>query len=457
MRSSHVLSRVTHSFDEPNLVSHAGLSAPAMLCQRIGLDALVAQSVLVAGPCGANTDAKVATVLGGMLAGADSTDDLDVLRAGATATLFDAQRAPSTIGSWLRAFTFGNVRQLDAVSREVRARLWAAGAGPHQLGQRLFIDVDSTIAAAYGLAKQGVSFGYTKVRGYHPLIAAVTEPGNAPDVLHTRLREGRANTARGAAGFVAESLARARAGGATGELVVRTDGGFYNHALVAACVRAGARFSITVRLDAKVKAAIAAIEEEAWTPIPYWSSHVDPETGQVIDSHADVAETTYTAFAATKAPITARLVVRRVRRLRPRTGQLELDTDIWRHHAILTDRIEPLIIVESEHRGHAIIEQVIADLKGSAMAHLPSGSFNANAAWLALAALAFNLTRAMATLAGFGLANATTATIRRTLIAIPARLVRSARRWHLRMPEHWPWHQSYDWAVRRILQIPLRT
>ena len=396
-------------------------------------------------------------MLGGMLAGADSIEDLDVLRAGATPVLLDRVPAPSTIGSWLPSFTLGNVRQLDAVSREVRTRLWADGAGPHQLGGRLFIDVDSTIAAAYGPAKQGVSFGDTKVRGYHPLVAAVTEPGNTPDVLHTRLREGRANTARGAASFVAESLSRARAAGACGELVVRADGGFYNHAVVGACTRAGARFSVAVRADRKVRAAIEAIDEDAWTPIPYWSSHVDPDTGQVIDSHADVAETTYTAFAATKHPVTARLVVRRVRRLRPRTGQLQLAVDLWRHHPILTDRVEPLLTAQAEHRQHAIVEQVIADLKNSALAHLPSGSFNANAAWLALAALAHNITRALATLAGFDLGAATTATIRRTLIAIPARLVRSARRLRLRMPKHWPWARPYDWAIRRILAIPMRT
>lgn len=457
MRSFHSLSRVTHSFDEPNLVSHAGLLAPGMLAQRIGLDDLVTRTLTVPGPTGANSPAKVATVVGGMLAGADSINDLDVLRAGATSKLFNDLRAPSTIGSWLRAFTHGNVRQLDAISREVRRRLWAAGAGPHQLGGLLFCDVDSTIAQAYGPAKQGVSFGYTKVRGYHPLIATITEPRNAPDVLHTRLREGKANTARGAASFVAEALSRARAGGATGEIVVRGDSGFYNHAVIATCRRAGAPFSIGVRLDPRVRAAIAAIDEQAWTPIPYWSSHVDPDTGQVVDSHADVAEVPYTAFAGTKHPITARLVVRRVRRLRPRTGQLELHTDLWRHHAILTDRIEALLPVEAEHRDHAIVEQVIADLKNSGMAHLPSGHFHANAAWLALTALAHNLTRAIATQAAHGLGNATTATVRRALVALPARLVSTARRWHLRLPKRWPWEQQFTWCIRRILAIPLRT
>ena len=179
-----------------------------MLCERVGLAQLVADSLSVPGPCGANSAAKALTVLGGMLAGADSIDDLDVLRSGATPELFNDLRAPSTLGSWLRSFSPGNVRQLDAVSRELRARLWDAGAGPHRRDERLFLDVDSTIAACYGTAKQGVSFGYTRARGYHPLIATVHEPGAAPDVLHVRLREGKANTARGAASFVAESVSR---------------------------------------------------------------------------------------------------------------------------------------------------------------------------------------------------------------------------------------------------------
>jgi DDE family transposase len=455
VKASHVLSSVSQVFDEPNLVSHGGLLTAGVLAERIGLWSLVASTLTVPGPTGANSAAKVATVLGGMLAGADSIDDLDVLRCGATPELFDQVRAPSTIGSWLRAFGHGNVRQLDAVSRELRTRLWDAGAGPHRRDERLFIDADSTIARAYGPAKQGVSFGYTKVRGYHPLIATVLEPNSTPDVLHTRLREGRANTARGASSFIAEAISRVRAAGSTGELVVRADGGFYNAKVIAACRRADARFSVTTRNDSKIRAAIAAIPDTAWTPIPYWSSHLDPDTGVVVDSHADVAETSYTAFADGRHPVTARLIVRRVRRLRPATGQLELEVDIWRHHALLTDRCEPLLTVEAEHRAHAVIETVIADLKNSAMAHLPSGSFPANGAWLALAALAHNLTRALATLAGHGLHHATTATIRRTLIAVPARLVRSARRRHLRMPQNWPWQRALTWCRRRIDAIPM--
>lgn len=455
MKASHVLCSVSQVFDEPNLVSHGGLLSAGVLAQRVGLWALVGGTLTVPGPTGANSAAKAATVLAGMLAGADSIEDLDVLRAGATPELFDDLRAPSTVGSWLRAFALANVRQLDSVSRELRCRLWSAGAGPHRLDERLFLDADSTIAQAYGPAKQGVSFGYTKVRGYHPLIATVLEPGGAPDVLHTRLREGRANTARGAASFLAEAVSRLRAAGSTGEIVVRLDGGFYNANVVAACHRAAVRFSVTCRNDVKIRNAVAGIEESAWTPIPYWSSHLDPDTGEVVDSHADVAETSYTAFAGTRQAVTARLVVRRVRRLRPRTGQLEIDADLWRHHTVLTDRPEPLLTVEAEHRAHAVIETVIADLKDSALAHMPSGRFAANAAWLSLAAIAHNLTRALATLAGHGLLRATTATVRRTLIAIPARLVRSGRRHRLRMPEHWPWQTEAAWCRRRIDAIPM--
>jgi len=368
VKASHGLSSVSQVFDEPNLVSHGGLLTAGVLTERVGLWPLVASTLTVPGPTGVNGAAKVATVLAGMLAGADSIDDLDVLRSGAIPALFDDLRAPSTVGSWLRAFTHGNVRQLDAVTRELRARLWAAGAGPHRLDERLFLDGDSTIARAYGLFKQGVSFGYTRVRGYHPLIATVLEPGGTPDVLHTRLREGRANTARGAASFIAEAISRVRVAGSSGELVVRLDGGFYNAGVVAAW--ADARFSVTARNDSKIRAAIAAIEDTAWTAIPYWSSEVDEDTGEVVDSHADVAETTYTAFAGTRRAVTARLVVRRVRRLRPVTGQLELDTDIWRHHALLTDRCEPLLTVEAEHRGHAVIEN--RDRRPQAQRHGPS-------------------------------------------------------------------------------------
>jgi len=242
---------------------------------------------------------------------------------------------------------------------------------------------------------------------------------------------------------------------------VRADSGFYDSRFIASCRRAGARFSVTARNDAAVTRAIAAIPETAWVPIPYWDA-VEDDDGIIVASSAEVAETVYTAFTSTKAPVTARLVVRRVRRLREAaTGepldQQALPVPVWRHHAVLTDRIEPLLDVEREHRAHAVVEQSIAELKQGPLAHLPSGDFWANAAWLTLAAMTVNMGRAIATLAGHGLGEATLATLQRTLLTVPARLAHSARRYHLHLPTGWPWQTALTWLKRRIDALPLIT
>jgi len=336
----------------------------------------------------------------GMLAGADSIDDLDVLRAGATGRLLGAAKAPSTIGTWLRSFTYGHLRQLDAIARQLLLVCWAAGPGPHRLDELLYLDLDSTIVETHGLAKQGAFFGYTKVRGHHPLIARVSEPRQpgwiVPYSRHTasrctgsptRFRRGNAAAGRGGAHVLAETIARVRAAGSTGALLVRADSGCYDSRFIACCRRAGAAFSVTARIDTAVARAIAAIPDDAWQPIPYGDA-VDDD-GLLVASSAEVAEvaevtevaeTVYTAFTSTKAPVTARLVVRRVRRLREAaTGepldQQALPVPVWRHHAVLTDRIEPLLDVEREHRAHAVVEQSIAELKQGPLAHLPSGDF----------------------------------------------------------------------------------
>ena len=450
MRASHDLSRVSITFDEPNLVSHAGLVAPAELAQRLGVAELIDERVDLAGTRGApNVGIKAMTMIGGMLAGADSVDDMDVMRAGATDEVF-AVRAPSTLGTCLRSFSFGDVRSLDAVTRELLARAWAAGAGPAP-GAEVTIDLDSTICQVYGAAKQGAAFGYTKVRGYHPLLATCagdTHGRGATQLLHSRLRGGNAHTARGAGTFVAETLSRLRDAmpvddqGQQGQVLLRADSGFYSRAVIRAALAADALFSITVRANPSIRAAIAGIDEDAWVPIPYWStdgtfSYHDDATPV---SGADVAEASYTAFADTPDAVDVRLVVRRVR---PTPGsQLALDV-VFGYHAFITDRDGDLLAVEADHRRHAVIEQVIADLKGGAgLAHLPSGKFAANAAWLALCGIAYNLGRWCAALAGPGWATATTATLRRTLFAIPGRLVHSARRLRLRLPENWPWQQA---------------
>jgi hypothetical protein len=340
------------------------------------------------------------------------------VRAGATGEVFDDVRAPSTIGTWLRLFVWAAVRQLDRVTRELLARAWAAGLGP-DLDADLTIDIDSTVCETYGLAKQGATrFSYQHTRGYHPLVASLADTG---ELLHARLRGGNA------------------ASGARGRLTLRADSGFYAGAVVSACRRAQVAFSVTARKDAAVRRAIDAIGEAGWTPIPYW-----------IDGGADVAETAYTAFKGSRHEVTCRLIVRRVR---PTPGsQLALDV-VFDYHAILTDRDGPLLAVEADHRRHAVVEHTIADLKGHAgLAHLPSGRFAANAAWLGLIGIAYNLARWTAAAAGFG--RITTATLRRTVIATPARIVHRARRLRLRLPTGWPWAEAVEDALGVFARIP---
>jgi hypothetical protein len=429
------------SFTEANLVPNAGLLPAAALAQRIGLGDLIDQRVRLAVE-GANSGAKALTVVGSMLAGGDSIDDTALLRAGAADGLFDDTRAPSTVGSWLRAHKWSNVRELDAVSRELLARLWAAGAGPADLGGPLTVDLDSSIVPVYGRGKQGAAFGYTKVRGYHPQFATCAQTGM---VLFSRLRGGSAGAARGAKSFLTETVSRVRGAGATGQLTVRADSAFYSRAVLGTAVQLGVEFSVTARQDKKIRAAIDAIPEEAWTPIPYWLS--SPEV-----SGADVAETSYPAFSG-KDAIPVRLVVRRVR---PTPGsQLALFTT-WDYHAFVTNRPGDMVEVEADHRRHAVVEQRIAELKSAGLAHLPSGKFMANAAWLALTVMAHNLARAVGRLAGPSLEKATVSTLQRVIFTVPGRLVTSGRRRYLRLPAGWPWANQIAQALTAIEASPLR-
>jgi len=349
MRSSHNLARIGTTFDEDNLVPNAGLLAPASLAQKLGVAELVDEHVqLPADAVGrASCGTKAMTVIGAMLAGADSIDDVDVLRAGAAPELFDQIRAPSTIGTWLRGFIWATVRMFDRVSRQVLARAWAAGLGP-QLDADLTVDFDSTICRVFGVAKQGARFGYTKVRGYHPLLATLADTG---EVLHARMRGGNAGAARGAGTFVRETVSRIRNAGATGKLTFRADSAFYSRAFVTACRDHDVAFSVTVDKNSAIRRAIATIDDDAWTEIPYW-----------LEGGADVAETTYTAFKKTKDEVTLRLIVRRVR---PTPGsQLAMDV-VFDYHAILTDRDGELLALEADHRRHAVVELAIWGAPGT--------------------------------------------------------------------------------------------
>jgi hypothetical protein len=439
MRSSHTLDRLDVAFDDDRLVAGAGLLLPATLAQHLGLRKLVDEHLdLGPSPGRANAGDKILSLVMSALAGGDCIDDANALRAGGTErVLAFVVKAASTLGTFLRCFRWGHVRQLDRVSRELLARAWAAGAGPGT--EPLTIDLDSTICETYGLQKEGATrFSHTGVRGYHPLLAIAAGTG---DVLMVRLRGGNANSGRSAGHFLREAIGRVRGAGASGQLTVRADSGFYARAVVAVCRRLDVRFSITVRQHASLRRLIEVIPEEAWTPIPYW-----------IGGGADVAETSYIPFAAERGALPVRLIVRRVK---PTPGsQLALFT-LYDHHAFITDREGETLALEADHRRHAEVENAIRDLKhGMGLNHLPSGRFAANGAWLAIQVMAHNLARWTSRL-GLGAGIVTTKTLRRRLFSLVGRLTRSARRVTLHLPARWPWAIGFSTALARIRTIPL--
>lgn len=462
MRLSHARRAVDVRFDDPNLVSCAGLVPVMALAQRCRLGALLADRLTIAATGGANAAAKILAVVAGMVCGADSIDDMDLLRHGGMGRLFVGVRAPSTLGTFLRLFTFGHVRQLDAVAAGLLTRLAAATPVLPGADQQVFVDLDDTVRQTYGYAKQGAGRGYTGVKGLNALLAVVSTPLSAPLIAATRLRKGSTNSARGAAKLLADALATARRAGATGWLLVRADSAYYSADIVAACRRADARFSITARLTPTVVTAITTIPDTAWVPIRYPNAIYDEHEQRWV-SDAEVAETTLTAFTGRRCreQVTARLIVRRVRRLNPATaptGQTGTQGELfaaYRYHAVFTDSAEPMLAAEATHRDHAIVEQVIAELKNGPLAHLPSGRFTANAAWLVCAAIAHNLTRAAGALAGGRHRRTRTATIRTELIHTPARLAHSAHRQVLHLPRDWPWETGLDELFRHALHDPL--
>jgi hypothetical protein len=427
------LDSVAVEFNEPRLISDAGLLLTATLAERLGLEELVNESVwLPYRTAGAALPGrKVMTLIHGMIAGADSIDDMDVLRAGSTQVVLGHRvMAPSTLGTFLRAFSFGHVRQLDRVLDQALARAWAAGAGPGDLP--LVIDLDSFIGEVFGYGKEGAGYGYTHRFGYHPLLATRSDTG---EVLHVRLRTGSANTQRGVERFVEELIARVRRAGHHGQIIIRADSGFENHKLIAALDKQGIEFSIGAKQSKTIRALIDAIPETDWTPVRDY-----PQGGE-----AQIAEVQFKGF---------RLVVRRTRLTDPK--QLALWPD-WRHHCFITNRHVPLLIADVDHRDHAQIEQVIRDLKDQALAHFPSGNYSANSAWTVIAALAHNLARWTSLIAHPNRTVQTARTRRRQLLQIPGRLVRTARQWTLRLPARWPWAQDFQDALTQIRALPLRT
>lgn len=431
-RVSHAIDRLEATFDDDSLVANAGLIVPATLMARLGLEVLVDRTVRLVGRVGgARPGRKICSLVATILVGGSHIDHADMLRAGATQRVLPFRvMAPSTLGTFLRTFTFGHVRQLDAVIAETIRRAWSAGAGPDN--GRLVIDVDSTICEVAGKHKQGAGYGYTHVLGYHPIIATRAETG---EVLHARMRKGQANTARGARRFIEELIARVRHAGATGEVVVRVDSGFWSKDTIATLGRLGVRYTMAVRTgNTAITRAIATIDETAWVDIDYTS-----------DGLAQVAECDYRG---------RRLIVRRTRLTD--TTQAKLWPE-WRHHAFLTDLDDDTVTVDKFHRQHAVVELAIRDLKeGAGLEHCPSGKFFANAAWLACAVLAHNLIRWSADLGDITPdAELTVArTIRTRVIALPGRIVNRSGTHTLRLPSRWPWADRFVTALERLREMP---
>jgi hypothetical protein len=432
---SRRIDRIAVTFDDPNLVANAGLVLVATMAVRLGLETLINTTVRLSGRVGgAQPGRKVLTLVHAIVAGGSHIDHADMLRAGATESVLSHRvMAPSTLGTFLRAFTFGHIRQLDRVMAESLRRAWTLGAGPGDA--RLVIDVDSTVCEVHGYQKQGAGYGYTHVLGYHPILATRADTG---EVLHARMRKGAANTQRGMKRFVEELVPRLRRAAATGELVMRCDSGFWSKDTLATLGRLGVRFTMAVRTgDKAVARAIAEIEEKDWVGIDYTPG-----------AEAEVAEWTYKG---------RRLIVRRTRLL---GRQATLWPD-WRHFAFLTDLDGDAVSLDAFHRQHAVVELAIRELKeGSGLSHVPSGHFYANAAWLACAVLAHNLVRWTAALGELTPTDqlVVTRTIRTRVLSVPGRLVNHAGTLTLRAPQQWPWAETFLrglTALRALPPVPL--
>ena len=431
-------------FDDGSLVADAGLLLAGTVMSRLGLEALIDDTVRPGGSAGSGSGRKVLSLVASMLVGGCCIDDVQRLRSGSAAAVLPfAVVAPSTAGSFLRSFTFGHVRQLDKAAELGLRRAWSVGAAPDVA--EMTLDLDSTVCEVCGKAKHGAAYGHTKVLGYHPLVAVRSDTG---EVLHSRMRSG--SSQRGNVHFARETLARLRRLGAHAAVTVRADAGFFSYDMIAAIGAHGASYSITIPQNAKVKAATEAIDDDAWQAIAYTRG-----------ARAQVAESTITAGRRGDklrgddgAPAKLRLIVRRTRLL---GAQRELWPN-WRHHCFVTDRHDlDTCAADTYHRAHATVELAIRDLKESAgLTRCPSGRFFANGAWLACCVLAHNLARWTARL---GRAHPTrqltvAATIRNRLLTVPGRLVNHSGRHRLRLPLNWPWANTFTTALGHIRNLP---
>lgn len=446
MQGSHAWRGESAVFDDGNVVSHAGLVPLMALAEQAGLSRLLGEHVRFSSERvrsgAANAAPKLTSIIAGMAAGADSIDDLDVVRAGGMKQLFGGVYAGATLGILLREFTHGHVRQLTAVLRRLLITLAERTPVLAGVGDRAYLDIDSLLRPVYGHGKQGASYGHTKIenktirrRGLSPLAVTLSTDTAAPVLAGVRLRAGRAGSAKGATSMIVEAINTAVEAGATAEnIVVRGDSAFCAGTIIAAVGKAGARFSFAIARHASVDRAIASIPDQAYLPVDYPGARTDPDTGDLI-SNAQVAEVEYTAFADSSYRITGRLIVRRVLDANSQDPLFP----VWRYHPFFTNTTQPLIEADRTHRDHAICETVWSDLIDGPWAHQPSGLFAANAAWTTLAAITHNLLRAAGTLTNTArYAVARGATLRTHLINVAARFARPQRRPVLHLPSHWP-------------------
>lgn len=432
------------AFDDPGLVANAGLLLVATLVDRLGLETLIDDTVDLAGRVGAaNPGSKLLTLMMGLVAGGSFIDHVDMLRAGDTAKILPfTVVAPSTVGTFLRAFTFGHVRQLDKTIGETIRRVWTDfGVGPGD--DRLVLDLDSTVTQVYGHHKQGAANTYTKVVGYHPLVASRADTG---EILHVRLREG--SSQRGHGQFIRELIARVQRAGASGQILVRADSGFWSRKLIDVLDRLKCLYSITVSMNPSIRKQIQAIPETGWSPITY------PDGG-----YAQVGSCAYVTVGKSQdhhTPLTVRLVVRRTHRI-PEDDTQDTLFDDWEYHAFVTNQTGQAVDVDAEHRRHAVVELAIRDLKhGVGAFHMPSGNFSANGAWLAATVMAHNLVR-WTQICGDprpGAPIRVAATLRTQIVSVPGRLVNHARRNILRLPARWPWEQLFNRYLTNLRALP---
>lgn len=428
--SSYDLERLDVVFDDDHAVPNAGVLLVARLSEVLGIEEVTDRCVRLGKRVGSyRPGRKLLTLMHSIVLGGDFIDDVAALGAGSTERVLGHQvMAASTCGIFLRSFTFGHVRQLDRVFAILLKRAWGHGCGPGD--EPVTIDLDSTVAETYGTKKQGTGFAYTKVVGYHPLIATRAATG---EILHIRQRKGSAGSGRGMNRFVSETIARIRKAGATGQVTVRADSGFFSMKLIDTTLnRLGVKFSITVPQNPAVRRLTAGIDDKTWTRIPY------PEGGI-----GEVSETRYKTY---------RLVVRRTR---PTPGdQSELWPD-FEYHAFVTNREGTTMFLDADHRKHAVVELAIRDWKqGAAGDHNPSGVFTANAAWTVIAALAHNMIR-WTTALGMGTTGPVVVkTIRRRYLTLPGRATQRSRRIIMHFPTNWPWADEFLTAIRRLQALP---